>query len=165
MEFGIGYKAVEIQDMKLVIVCTEVERVNTVFGTAGKESVVRCGVSDSDKVFVEGHEAPREGEKRFELELVIAEKKSTLLGVGLPVPMIAGKSDALEDGVVVVVSPAVGICSAVEIEGTPVYTVAVVAAAVDNKLSFEPYKSENNQQNNNLNNKFAYSAVQTSKTR
>ena len=90
MEFGIGYKAVEIQDMKLVTVCTEVERVNTVFGTAGKVSVVRCGVSDSDKVFVEGHEAPREGEKRFELELVIAEKKSTLLGVGLPVPMIAG---------------------------------------------------------------------------
>ena len=36
------------------------------------------------------------------------------------------------------VSPTVGICSAVEIEGTPVYTVAVVAAAMDNKLSFEP---------------------------
>ena len=39
-------------------------------------------------------------------------------------PMIAGKPDALEDGVVVVVSPAVGICSAAESEGTPVYIVA-----------------------------------------
>ena len=123
--------------MKLVIVCTEIEKVNKAFGTAGKESVARR-VSDSDKVFVEAREGPRQGEKKFELELVVAEKKSTLLGVGLPVPMIAGKSDALEDGVVVVVSPAVGIYSAAEIERTPGYTVAVVAAAVDNKLDFGP---------------------------
>jgi hypothetical protein len=75
--------------------------------------------------------APREGEK-FELELVVAERKCTLLGVGLPVPMIAGDSDALEDVVVLVVSPAVDIYSAAEFEGTPGYTVAVVAAAVDN---------------------------------
>ena len=40
-----------------------------------------------------------------------------------------------EDGVVVVVSPAVGIYSAA---GTPAYTVAVVVAAVDNKLKFGP---------------------------
>jgi hypothetical protein len=59
--------------------------------------------------------------------------------VGLPAPLIAGKSDALEDGVVVVVSPAVGIYSAAETEGTPGYTVAVVAAAVDNRLDFGPY--------------------------
>ena len=52
--------------------------------------------------------------------------------------MIAGKSDALEDGVVVVVSPAVDIYSAAETEGTPGYTVAVVVAAVDNKLNFGP---------------------------
>ena len=97
---------------------------------------------DSDMVFVEAHEVPRQGEKKFELELVVAEKKGTLLGAGLPVPMIAGKSDALEDGVAVVVSPAVGIYSAAETEDTPVYAVAqleaVVAAAVDNKLNFGP---------------------------
>ena len=136
------YKAFEIQDMKLAIVCTDVERVSTAFGTAGKVSVARRGVSDSDKVFVEVHAAPRQGEKEFELELVVAEhdveKKGTLLGAGLPVPMIAGKSDALEDGVVVVVSPAVDIYSAAETEGTPAYTVAVVVAAVDNKLNFGP---------------------------
>jgi hypothetical protein len=88
----------------------------------GKESVARRGVSDSDKVFAE---APRQGEKKFELELVVAEddaeEKGTLFGAGLPVPMIAGKSDGPEDGVVVVVSPAVGIYSAAETEGTPVY--------------------------------------------
>ena len=53
-------------------------------------------------------------------------------------PMIAGKSDALEDGVVVVVSPVVDIYSAAEIEGTPAYTAAVVAAAVDSKLDSGP---------------------------
>ena len=57
-------------------------------------------------------------------------KKDTL-GTGLPVPMVAGKSDALEDGVVVAVFPAVGIYSAAETEGT-------LAAAVDNKLNFGP---------------------------
>ena len=137
------YKAFEIQ---LAIVCTKVERVSTAFGTAGKESVARAarrGVSDSiDKVFVDAHVAPCQGGKKFELEQVVAEhdaeKKGTLLGDMLPVPMIAGNSDALEDGVVVVVSPAVDIYSAAEIEGTPVYTVAVVAAAVDNKLNCGP---------------------------
>jgi hypothetical protein len=138
IEFEMRNKAVEIQDMKLAIVCTEVERVNTVFETAGKGSVARRGVSDSDKVFVEAREVPRQGEKKFELDLVVAEKKGTLLVAGLPVPMNAGKSDALEDGVVVVVSPTVGIYSGAEIEGTPGYTVAVDAAAVDNKLNFGP---------------------------
>ena len=142
MEFEMRYKAIEIQDMKLAIVCTEIERVSTAFGTAGKESVARRGESDSDKAFVEAHVAPRQGEKKFELELVVAEhdaeKKGTLLGTGLPVLMIAGKSDALEGGVVVVVSQAVDIYSAAEIEGTPAYTVAVVAAAVDNKPNFGP---------------------------
>jgi hypothetical protein len=127
---------IEIQDMKLAIVCTEIEKVNTAFGTAGKESVARRGVFDSDKVFVETREVPRQGEKKFELDLVVAEKKGTLLAAGLPVPMNAGKSDALEDGVVVVVSPTVGIYSGAEIEGTPGYTVAV--AAVDNKLNYGP---------------------------
>ena len=136
MKFEMKYKAVEIQDMKLVIVHTEVERVSTAFATAGKVSVTRHRVSDSDKVFVEAREAPRQGEKRFELGLVVAEKKGTLFGAGLPVLTIAGKSDALEDGVVVVVSPAVGIYSVAEIEGTSGYTVA--AAAVDNKLNFGP---------------------------
>ena len=137
------YKAFEIQDMthmRLAIVCTEVEKTSTAFETAGKESVARRGVSVSDKVFVEAHAAPRQGEKEFELELVVAEhdveKKGALLGVGLPVPMIAGKSDSL--AVAVAVSPAVDIYSAVETEGTPAYTVAVVAAAVDNKLNFGP---------------------------
>ena len=134
------YMTFEIQ---LAIVCTKVERISTAFGAAGKESVARRGVSDSiDKVFVEVHVAPRQGEKKFELGLVVAEhdaeKKGTLLGGGLPVPMIAGKSDALEDGVVVVVSPVVDIYSAAEIEGTPAYTVAVVAAAVDNKPNCGP---------------------------
>ena len=135
------YKAFEMQNMKLAIVCTEVERVSTAFGTAGKESVARRGVSDlTDKVFVEAHEAPRQREKNFELGLVVAEHDAdTLLGAGLPVPTIAGKSDALEDGVVVAVSPAVDIYSAAEIEDTPAYTVAVVAAAVDNKLDSGPY--------------------------
>ena len=106
--------------MKLAIVRTEVERVSMAFETAGKESVARRGVPDSDKVYVEAHESPRQGGKKFELEVVVAEKKGTLLGAGLPMPMIVGKSDALEDGVVVVVSPAVGIYSAAETEGTPV---------------------------------------------
>ena len=48
-------------------------------------------------MFVEA--ASRQGEKEFELELVVAEhdveKKGTLLGAGLPVPTIAGNSDAL----------------------------------------------------------------------
>jgi hypothetical protein len=140
MEFEMRYKAFEIQ---LAIVCTKVERVSTAFGTVGKESVARRGVSDStDKVFVDAHVAPCQGEKKSELEQVVAEhgaeKKGTLLVDGLQVPMIAGKSDALEDGVVVVVSPAVDIYSAAEIEGTPAYTVAVVAAAVDNKLNCGP---------------------------
>ena len=60
--------------------------------------------------------APRQGEKKFELELIVAENKGTLLGAGLPVPMIAGKSDALEGGVVVVVSPAVDKYSAAEVD-------------------------------------------------
>ena len=55
---------------------------------------------------------------RAELELVVAEKKDTLLGTGLPMPMIAGKSDALVDEVVVVISQVVGIYSAAETEGT-----------------------------------------------
>jgi hypothetical protein len=109
-------KAFEIQDMKLAIVCTEVEKVNTAFGTAGKESVAKRGVSDSDKVFVEAHVVPRQQEKKFELD---AEKMGTLLGTGPPVPMIAGKLDVLEDGVVVVVCPAVDKYSAAEIELTP----------------------------------------------
>jgi hypothetical protein len=125
----------EIQDMKLAIVCTEVERVNTAFETAGKESVARRGVFDSDKVFVEAREVPRLGKKKFELDLVVAEKMGTLLAAGLPVPN-AGGSDALEDGVVVVVSPTVGIYSGAGIEGTPGYTGA--GAAVDNKLDFGP---------------------------
>lgn len=140
MEFGMRYKAFEIQDMKPAIVCTEVEKLSTAFGTAGKESVARRGVSDPDKVFVEAHATLRQGEKEF--ELVAAEhdvEKMGTLGAGLPMLMIAGKSDALEDGVVVVVSPTVDIYSAAEIEGTPAYTVAVVAAAVDNKLNFGPY--------------------------
>lgn len=122
MEFEKRYKAFEIQDMKLAIECTEVEKVSKAFGTAGKES-------DSDKVFVE---VPRQWEKNFELD---AEKMSALLGDGLPVPMIAGKLDVLEDEVVVVVCPAVDKYSAAEIELTPGYT---VAAAVDNKLDFGP---------------------------
>ena len=120
------YKLIEVQDTKLAIVCTEVERVSTAFGTAGKvsESVARPGVSDStDTVFVEARVAPRQGGKKIEPGLVVAErgaeKKGTLLGAGLLVPMIAGKTDALEDGVVVVVSPAVDIYFAAEIEGTP----------------------------------------------
>ena len=55
------YKAVEIdwQDIKLAIVCMEVEMVSRAFGTAGRESVARHGVSGStDKVFVEAHAAP-----------------------------------------------------------------------------------------------------------
>ena len=43
-----------------------------------------------------------------------------------------------EDEVVVVVCPIVDIYSAAEIEDTPAYTVAVVAAAVDNSVDFEP---------------------------
>ena len=54
-----------------------------------KESVARRDVSDSDKVFVEVHEEHRQGEKKFELEMVVAEKKGFHLGAGLPVPMIA----------------------------------------------------------------------------
>jgi hypothetical protein len=95
MEFETRYKAFEIQDMKFVTV-----------STARVRSLWRDGVSDSDM-------APRQGEKKFE-----PEKMGTLLGAGvagLPVPMI----DALEDGVVVVVYPAVDIYSADEIEGTP----------------------------------------------
>jgi len=134
MEFETRYKAFEIQDMKLVvIVYTEVVRISTAFGTAGKESVARRGVSDSDKVFVEAHVPPQ---KKFEPELVVGEKMGILLGAGLPMPMIAGRSDALEDGVVVVVSPAVDIYSAAEIEGTPASD--TVAVAVDNKLDFGP---------------------------
>ena len=53
------YKEFEIQDMKLAIVCTEVERVSTAFGTAGKESVARREVSDSDRAFVVERVAPR----------------------------------------------------------------------------------------------------------
>jgi hypothetical protein len=136
MGFEMRYKAFEIQETKFETVCTEVERVSTAIGTAGKESVARRGVSGStDK-------APRQGEKKIELEPVVAEhdaeKKGTLLGAGLPVPMIAGKWDALEDGVVVVVSPAADIYSAAEIEGTPGHTVAVVAGAVDNTLNCGP---------------------------
>ena len=68
------YKAVEIQDMKLAIVRTEVERVSTAFETAGKESVARREVSGStDKMFVEAHVAPHQGEKKFGLDLVVAE--------------------------------------------------------------------------------------------
>ena len=119
MGFEMMYKAVvEIQNMKFAIVRMEVEKVSTAFGTAGKESVARRGVSLADKMFVEAHEVPWQEERKFELELVVAEKKGTLLEAGLPVPMIAGISDAPEDGVVVVVSPAVGIYSAAEIEGT-----------------------------------------------
>ena len=138
MGYEMRYKAVvEIQNMKLGIVRTEVEKVSTVFVTAGKESVARRGVSGSDKVFVGAHEAPRQGEKKYVLVLVVAEKKGTLLEAGLPVP-IAGKSNALGDGVVVVVSPIVDIYSAAEPEGTPVYTAAVIAAAAGNKLNFGP---------------------------
>ena len=54
-----------------------------------KESVARRDVSDSDKVFVEVHEEHRQGEKKFELEMVVAEKKGFHLGVELTVPMIA----------------------------------------------------------------------------
>ena len=43
------YEAVEIQDVKLVIVCTEVERVSTAFGTVGKESVASHGSGSTDK--------------------------------------------------------------------------------------------------------------------
>ena len=49
MEFEMRYKAfenLEIQDMKLAIVCTDIERVSTTFGIAGKGSVARRGVSD-----------------------------------------------------------------------------------------------------------------------
>ena len=82
---------------------------------------------------VENEIPPRQGEKRIALDLVVAEKKDTLLGAGLPVPMVAGKSGALEDGVAVVVFLAVGIYSAAVTEGTP------AAAAVHNKLNFGPY--------------------------
>ena len=46
MKFEMRYKAFEIQDMKLAIVCTDVERVSTTFGIAGKGSVAKRGVSD-----------------------------------------------------------------------------------------------------------------------
>ena len=126
-------------DMKFAI---GVERVRMAFGTAGKESVARPGVSDSaDKAFVKEHTEPGQGEKKFEAELgIVAEKKGILLGLGveLPVQAIVGRSGASEDEVVAVVSPTVDICSAAEIEGTAAYTVAVVVAAVDNNQDCGP---------------------------
>jgi hypothetical protein len=63
----------------------------------------------------------------------IVEKKGILLEVEVPVLVVAGKLDAFEDGVVVVVSPTVGIYSAAEMEDMP-----VVAVAVDNSLDSGP---------------------------
>lgn len=133
MEFEMEHKKFAMEDMGFAIVRRAFEKECTGFETAGKGSEGKPAASGSTgKGFV--GEGTQTGQLVGESEVghIAAEKKGNFLEV------VAGKLDALGDGVVVVVSPAVDIYSAVEIGGTPAYIGAGVVAAADNSLDCGP---------------------------